>query len=221
MSGPAHDPRPIVVVGAGGHAREVLDIIDAINTAAEGAGRAPVWRCLGVVADGHVDADALDRRGVPVLGGIEELAGLDADHVIGIGDGAARRRIDERLRDLPGSAAVLVHPSVTLGADVELAPGVVLAAGARITTNVRLGRHTHGNVAAVVSHDARVGDHVTLSPGSMLNGNVTVGDGVLIGSGAVVTPGRTIGAGAIVGAGAVVVDDIPAGVTAVGVPARW
>ena len=73
----------------------------------------------------------------------------------------------------------------------------------------------------MISHDWVVDDYATLSPGVLVNGSVTIGDGAFLGTGAIVTPGHTIGADAVVGAGAVVVSDVPAGVTHVGVPARW
>jgi acetyltransferase-like isoleucine patch superfamily enzyme len=98
--------------------------------------------------------------------------------------------------------------------------GAVLAAGSRITTNVRAGRHVHLNVAATVAHDCRLDDYVSLSPGVHVSGNVTIGREVFLGTGAVVVPGCTIGAGAVVGAGAAVVSDVAAGETVVGVPAR-
>jgi sugar O-acyltransferase (sialic acid O-acetyltransferase NeuD family) len=206
-------PRPLVIVGAGGHGREALDVVEAINAAE------PRFEVLGFAADG-ADAELLARRGVPLLGPPVVLADLDADHVIGVGDGAVRRRLDEQLTGWGTEAAVLVHPLASIGSDVRLGPGVVVAAGARVTTNVTLGRHTHLNVNAVVSHDAVVGDHVTLSPGVLVNGNARLGDGAFLGTGAVVLPGRTVGAGAIVGAGGVVVDDVAPGATVVGVPAR-
>lgn len=216
--------RPLVVVGAGGHAREVLDIVDACNAAALADGGVAPWSCVGVVADGHADLDLLDRRGVALLGPVASasaVVGERGSFVVGIGDGAVRRRLDEQLTAAGLRAAVLVHPSVTTGADVELAPGVVVAAGARLTTNVRLARHVHVNVGAVVSHDVRVGPYATLSPGVLLNGATVVGEAAFLGAGAIVTPGRRIGADAVIGAGAVVVRDVPAGVTAKGVPATW
>lgn len=206
--------RDLVIVGAGGHGREVLDIVEAINAIEVR------WAFMGFLDDGVPNHATLQRRTARLIGPLSVLAGLKTDYVVGIGEGAVRRKIDHLADDLGLAAAVLVHPSATLGADVVLAPGAVLAAGARVTTNVRLGRHTHLNVSSVVSHDCRLGDYVTLSPGSLVNGSVTLHDEVMLGTGAVVTPGRTIGRRTWVGAGAVVVDDLPEDCVARGVPAR-
>lgn len=206
--------RDLVIVGAGGHGREVLDVVEAVNAGCR------TWNVLGFLDDGEVDAGRLGRRGVGLLGPVAALADLDADYVVGIGGSEARAQVDELASRHGRQAAVLVHPLASTGSDVELAAGVVLAAGVRVTTNVRLGRHTHANVGSVVSHDCRVGDFVTISPGALVNGNVVLQEHVLLGAGSIVTPGRTIGRGTWVGAGAVVVDDLASAVVATGVPAR-
>jgi sugar O-acyltransferase (sialic acid O-acetyltransferase NeuD family) len=205
-------PQRLVIVGAGGHGRETLDIVRSLQ--AQGV---PL-EFLGFLDDAPGHPDRLDRIGAAVLG--DTGAPLDADvaYVLGIGDPLVRHRLDQRFGER--TAAVLVHPRATVGADVDLAPGVLVAAGSHVTTNVRLGRHTHLNVGAVVSHDCEIGAYVSLSPGVLVNGDVAIADGVFLGTGAVVLPGRTIGVGATVGAGAVVTHDVPPGVTVRGVPAR-
>ena len=214
--------QPLVIIGAGGHGREVLDVVEAVNAAA------PSFDVLGLVAD-HADVEVLARRGAVHLGSVDQLLDgalasvpRDAVVVVAVGDPAARRSLADRI----GSAGYafappLVHPAASTGTDVRLGDGAVLAAGVRVTTNVTIGAHVQLNVSAVVSHDCVVGDHATLSPGVLVNGSVAIGEGAFLGTGAIVTPGRSIGAWVMVGAGAVVVHDIPAGVTATGVPARW
>jgi sugar O-acyltransferase (sialic acid O-acetyltransferase NeuD family) len=204
----------LVIVGAGGHGRETLDVVEAMN--AEGDAR---WNFLGFLDDGEVRGERLDRRGASVIER-DDLDPASVTYVIGIGDSGVRRRVaDEMTRDafVP---ATLVHPRATVGGDVRLSEGVVLATGAVVTTNVTLGRHTQLNVGSCVSHDCEVGDFVTFSPGCFVNGECTVGDGVFFGTGAIVTPRTSIGAGARIGAGAVVLEDVPEGATVVGVPAR-
>jgi sugar O-acyltransferase (sialic acid O-acetyltransferase NeuD family) len=114
----------------------------------------------------------------------------------------------------------MIHPSAWVGLDVELAPGVIVCAGANVTTNVRLGRHTHLNLQATVGHDCRIGEYVTVAPMTAISGNVTLEDEVELGTGVSVIPGVTIGRGTLIGAGAVVTRDIAPGMVAVGVPAR-
>jgi sugar O-acyltransferase (sialic acid O-acetyltransferase NeuD family) len=215
----------LAIVGAGGHGREVLDVVEALNVVAERDGTDPV-AMLGFVAD-HADDALLARRGVAHLGTVDDLVAGHIDAlsepaalVLAIGDAATRHQLATRIAATPHRwSEPLVHPAASLGGDVELGQGTVVAAGARITTNVRIGQHVQVNVNAVVSHDCRVGDHATLSPGSLVNGSVTLGEGVFLGTGAVVTPGRRVGDWAVVGAGAVVLADVPDDVTVVGVPA--
>jgi sugar O-acyltransferase (sialic acid O-acetyltransferase NeuD family) len=219
-------PRRLVIVGAGGHGRETLDVVEAINAHAVAQGVVVPYEFVGFVAD-DADAEVLARRGASLLGSIEWLASAeaeDASYTIAIGSSDVRARVAaaiDALQPLAELAGPLVHPLASVGNDVELGNGVILAAGARVTTNVRVGAHSHLNVNAVVSHDCRVGSFVTCSPGVLVNGTCTLEDGVFLGTGAIVTPGRRIGSGAVIGAGAVVLGDVPAGVTAVGVPARW
>jgi sugar O-acyltransferase (sialic acid O-acetyltransferase NeuD family) len=203
----------LVIVGAGGHGRETLDVVEACNAVSS------TYDFVGFCAL-DADLDLVQRRGTKVLGDVEVLRDLDASYVIGIGTSETRRDIDAQIAGFGREAVTLAHPAASLGSDLRLASGVILAAGARVTTNVTLGRHTHVNVNAVVSHDCEVGDYVTLSPGVLVNGTVTLGEGVFLGTGAVVLPGRSIGPWAKIGAGAVVTEDVSAGQTVVGVPAR-
>lgn len=214
-------PTPLVIVGAGGHGRETFGIATAINERAVAAGRQPPWKLLGFVAD----TPDIDNRVVglnsSIVGATADMADIDAQYVLGIGDPATRCRLDTQLTKLGCVAATLVHPLAVVGLNNTLAPGVLIAAGAQVTTNVSLERHVHVNVGAVVSHDSTVGQHSSLSPGTLLNGSVSVGRRVMLGSAAVVTPGHSIGDDSVVGAGAVVVSDVPPAVTAKGIPARW
>ena len=204
----------LVIVGAGGHGRETLDIVEAINAVQ------PTWEFAGFVDDGATIADRLDRRDASLLGTTEILAHTDPHYVVGIGSPAVRAKLDEQLTAWGRIAATLIHPAATVASDNRIGDGVLLAAGARVTTNVTLGRHVHLNVNAVVSHDCVVGDYTTLSPSSLVNGDVQIGTGVFLGTGAIITPGITVGDHAVIGAGAVVVNDVPSGVTVKGVPAR-
>jgi sugar O-acyltransferase (sialic acid O-acetyltransferase NeuD family) len=205
---------PLVIIGTGGHGRETLDIVNAINA------RSATFDFVGFIDDRTHNEALVAARGARIIGPLSALRDLDARYVIGIGSAEVRHRIDRQLTEWRREAAVLVHPDATVGSCVSLGPGVVIAAGARLTTNIRLGRHAHVNVNASVSHDCRLADYVTISPGVTVSGNVTIGEGTLMGAGSTVIQNRVIGPWATVGAGAVVVRDLPGHVTAIGVPAR-
>ena len=205
--------QPLVVIGAGGHGREALEIVRAINAAT------PTFTVLGVLDDDASAESTLARIGIALLGPPELLADIDAMYVIGVGDSAARKRIADRVHDCDNQPATLVHPHASVGDDVELGPGTIINAGSRVTTYTSFGRHVHLNTNANIAHDSRLEDFVTISPGVSLAGTVHLHEGVTLFTNATVIPGRTIGAWTTVGAGAVVTRDLPPGVTAVGVPA--
>lgn len=209
---PTVDPGKIVIVGAGGFGRECLDIVEAIQR------NGTAIEFLGFLDDGGGDPELLRRRSTSCLGPTS-AAPAGARYVIAIGDGEARRRIDEQLTVQEHSAVVLVHPQATIGSDCRIGTGTILNAGARATTNITLGRHVQLHANSTVGHDAVIGDFVSVFPGATISGSVLLGSGVTIGTGANVLPGVRIGDGASVGAGAVVTRDVDPGATVVGVPA--
>lgn len=202
-------PEPIVIVGAGGHGRELFD-----------AATASGWEVVGFVDDGEVRLDRLERLGVPLLGGTDWLAAHPGRYAIGVGTSTIRRRLRDRLDGAGCRSATVRHPGAIVGPDVRLGDGVVLYDRCTITTNVTIGDHTHLNVGCAVQHDSTVGAFVQFSPGVFVNGDCEIGDDVFLGTGAIVTRGCSVGPGARVGAGAVVLADVAAGATVVGVPAR-
>ncbi len=207
--------KDLVVVGAGGHGRELLDAIAAIG------GGGPTTRVLGVVDDAPgANRDRLGRLGIPVLGPLSWLEDHPGPYALGIGSSVERRSIARRLEAAGCSPSTVVHPLASIGSDCRLADGVVVYERTVVTTNVTIGRHTHLNVACAVQHDSVVGEFVQFSPGVLVNGDCIIGDDVFLGSGAIITRGCTVGDGARVGAGAVVLHDVAAGATALGVPAR-
>ena len=208
----------LVIVGAGGFGREVLDVVDAMNAGGAGIG------FVGYVDDADASVPLLERRAARYLGAVERLTDgstvdPDAGFVIGIGAGDVRRRLDGILTNAGRRPLVLIHPMATVGGDCRIGDGCILTAGVRVTTNITLGRHTQLHVNSTIGHDSVLDDFVSVYPGATVSGNVHLGAGVTIGTGANVLPGVAVGAGAFVGAGAVVTRDVDPGVTVAGVPA--
>jgi sugar O-acyltransferase (sialic acid O-acetyltransferase NeuD family) len=208
---------PIVVVGCGGHGREIFGIISAVNAAA-----GDPWKVAGFLDDAPAPSNLriLDRLGITWLGPGDLLGQLDAYYVIGIGDPRVRAAVAATLEVFGRPAARLIHPAATVGLGNDVGDGVVLFAGARITTNVTLGRHVHLNQNATVGHDSVLADVVQVNPLAAVSGDCRIGREVLIGTNSSVLQGRSVGDGSTVGAGACVVRDVGAGRIVKGVPAR-
>lgn len=115
----------------------------------------------------------------------------------------------------------LIHPDVYIDQSVQTGKGLIVCAGVKITVDVALGDFVIINLNATIGHDVKVGAFSSIMPSVNISGNVTIGEGVFIGSGATILQGLSVGDGAVIGAGAVVTKDIPGGVVAKGVPARW
>lgn len=218
--GPARD---LVIVGAGGHGREVFELVVAVNAAGPG----PAWNLLGFLDDAVPDGESearLSGLGARVLGGVDTVGDCGSDQlvaVVAVGDAMLRSRLSAQVRAAGVALApALVHPTASVGRDVRLGDGSVVAAGSIITTNVEVGEGVQVNVGCSLSHDVILRDHVTLSPGCRLTGGVEVGERSFFGVGAVVGPRVRVGPDARVGAGAVVLHDVAAATTVHGVPAR-
>jgi sugar O-acyltransferase (sialic acid O-acetyltransferase NeuD family) len=149
------------------------------------------------------------------------IAGRKIEAVVGSGFPEIRKRMMGVVRNAGIPSPVLVHPAAVVERhDVDLAEGVVICAGAVLSTDVAIGGFTLVNWHATIGHDVSVGECSVINPAANVGGNVRIGNGVLIGVGAQILQGLSIGDGAVVGAGAVVTRDVSPGSIVVGVPAR-
>jgi len=199
--------RAWVLLGAGGHARSVADVIARAGgtvLAVTGAPDGPRWS-------------------VPVIAGDDEAlaraAAEDAAIALGVGGNRVRSSIWELVAAAGAQAPPVVARTATVAADATVGEGTVVLEHAHVGPASVLGNGVIVNTAAVVEHDCRLGDTVHVAPGAVVLGGATLGAGALVGSGARILPGVSVGPGAVVGAGAVVREDVPGGQTVVGVPA--
>ena len=202
----------LLIWGAGGHAKVVLDI-------ARATGR---YEDIALLDDAR--SAGSDFCGYPVVGGAEALPSVLAEGfgavVIAIGDNATRARCYLRALELGFSAPALVHPSSVLSPSAEVGPGSVVMPLSVLNAYARVAANVIINTGAIIEHDCEVGNHAHISPRALLAGGCKVREYAHVGAGAIVLPGITVGARAVVGAGAVVVDDVSEDATVVGVPAR-
>ncbi|MFD5512435.1 NeuD/PglB/VioB family sugar acetyltransferase [Streptomyces sp. NPDC127051] len=215
----------LLIVGAGGFARETAQAVRDTAAADRERGRAPRWRLAG-----HLDDDpalhGLDVDGVPVLGGSELLHQRRyqaARVVVCVGsprDYAVRARVVRRLALAESRYATVVHPTAAVSASSALGPGSVLLAHCVLTAAVRVGAHVAVMPHVVLTHDDTVGDFSTLASGVRLGGGVRLGRGAYVGAGALVRENTTVGAWSLTGMGSTVLADVPPGEVWAGSPAR-
>ncbi len=176
---------------------------------------------LGFLDDGSATWRG-SRLGLPVLVAIEDYQCFAPDGLaMGIGSNAARRQTVTRLSGAELLWCNAIHPWAIVSPFALLGKGIVVAARSVVNPDEVIGDYAILNTGATVDHDCVIGDYAHIAPGAHLSGGVRVGEGTLIGIGAAIAPGCSIGEWSVVGAGAVVVQDVPARVTAKGVPARW
>jgi sugar O-acyltransferase (sialic acid O-acetyltransferase NeuD family) len=214
MSGPG---RPLLLVGAGGFARETLELVQAINRVA------PTWDVVGLLDD---DPGMHGRR----IHGVEVIGPSAAVHdhpdalvtacVASPDDPLRRLALVSRLDLPPERYATLVHPAAVVPTSASIGHGTVLHATTVLTADIELGAHVAAMPAVVLTHDDVIGDGVTFGAGARVAGAVTIERGAYVGSGALLREGLTVGAGAVVGMGAVLTKPVPAGEVWAGVPAR-
>ncbi len=198
-------PRPprLVILGAGGLARGVADVVQAVNH----MGR--TYELLGFLAPVPTPPQ-IARRRLLVLGDDRLLGSLgEVVYATAVADPRVKRDL-----------ATLVHPAASVSSYSELSEGVVLAAGVRVAGDVHVGTHVHLNFNSTLGHDVRIDPFSTVHPQASIGGRAHLAPGVLVGAGAAVLPGILVGEGASIGAGAVVVADVAPHTTVAGVPAR-
>ena len=203
----------LIIFGCGGQGREIASMTSAAGI-----------RILGIVDDSPNDLNLgrLRAQGHAYLGNSDSVSGIHAgaSYLVGIANGAVRQRVATVAERQGLRPFTFLHPSATIGPDCEIEPGSVVWPGARLTTNISVGRHVHINQNVTIGHDTKLEDFATVNPAAAISGDCHVGRRALVGAASVVLQGRLVGEDSTVGAGACVIGDVSAATTVVGIPAR-
>jgi sugar O-acyltransferase (sialic acid O-acetyltransferase NeuD family) len=206
---------PIVVFGASGHAKVVIDIVERLGG----------YRIVGLVDSGK--PEGLEWFGYPIVGSEADLPELRNRYgfqagIVAIGDNWTRHLVVNGIaKVLPDFTFIrAIHPSSLLGRGVRIGFGTVIMAGVTINSDTAIGDFCIVNTGASLDHDNELDDYVSVAPRVVTGGNVRVGRFAALSIGAAIIHGRTIGPHAVVGAGATVVEDVPGYSVAWGSPAR-
>ena len=194
----------LMVFGAGGHAKVVVDCIEA-------QGKYMTSEILD-------DEEVLQFIGNYKVNLRNKNSNYDSfNAIVAIGNPIHREQVVNQLKS---NFIMTIHPSAIVSKHAQLGEGCQVFAAAVINAGAIIGNHSIINTGAIVEHDCELGDYVHIAPNATLGGNVKVGTKAHIGIGATIIQNITIGKNAIIGAGAVVLDDIPDNCTAVGIPAK-
>lgn len=182
----------ILLIGAGGHARNILELLAAAEHA----------------VIGYVDPNACSWIDRPHWQYESEADSLPEDVGVALGIGGVKpeelKRRDEllqRFRDRGRAAPVLIHPLAIVSKSAVIGEGAQIMAGAVLQANCRIGQSAIVNTGAIVEHDAAIADGVHVAPGSIALGAANVGAYSMIGAGAVILPGATVPESTLVKAG--------------------
>lgn len=201
----------VVVIGAGGHAKVVIDLL-------RGSG-------FHVVGCADPKPSSAEVNGVPVLGGEKEVLPLLRSQgvrfaFVALGDNRLRSRVADEVAGYGFEFVNAIGRSAVISQSARLGRGCALMEGAVVNADTIVGDFAIINTNASVDHDCVIGAASHVAPGAVLAGGVNVGQRTFMGAGCRAIPGVSICADSVVGAGAVVVDDIEQAGTWVGVPAR-
>ena len=197
----------LVLIGAGGHAKVVIDAA----------------QCAGVDVAYVLDQDA-SKHGQLVLDIPIQLYTCELDlaqrYLVAIGSNVIRQKFFMELTGMDAKFSSVVHPNALVSQYAEIGIGSVVFANAVINPGAKVGTNVIINTGAVVEHDCHISDHVQVCPNATLAGTVSIGEATFIATGAVVIPNISIGKNSYIAAGAVVAKDVPDNVLVAGCPAR-
>ncbi|KQR91851.1 hexapeptide transferase [Chryseobacterium sp. Leaf180] len=205
----------MIIVGAKGFAKEVLEILHQ-NGQLEN---------LAFYDDVTLDCPNFLFNTFPILKSeqkaVHHFEKFDNTFIIGLGGSILRKKMYDRFTRLGGTMISAVSKFSDVGSyDVAIGSGSAILSGAIVSNSVTIGKATIVYYNSIITHDVTVGDFVEISPGAKLLGRCTIGDFSTVGTNAVIFPDVKIGTNVIVGAGAVVNKDLPDNCVAVGVPAK-
>ncbi|MDP6475585.1 MAG: carbonic anhydrase [Alphaproteobacteria bacterium] len=177
----------ILLVGAGGHAKAIVEALGDHALTAYVDGVAASWLAARRIGDDETALKSVDP----------------ANFVLGMG-GVTRKMLERRFllfeRYLASGRAAppIRHPAAHVSPSAQIEEGAIILAGAVVQPGAVIGPAAIVNTGAIVEHDSHLGAGSHLAPRAVLLGGVTVGRCAMIGAAAVVLPRCEIGDGDLV-----------------------
>ncbi|MFA3904801.1 acetyltransferase [Fusobacterium nucleatum] len=209
--------KKIIIIGSGGHAKVVADIILAREKELN-----EDLKIIGFLDDNFKNLKYDNIFNIPILGELNNIDNFsnneDYFFIIAIGSNEVRKKISRKYKELNYYTAI--HPRSVISREVTIGSGTVVMANVVINSNSTIGKHCILNTSSVVEHDNKLGDYVHISPNATLCGGVNIENNSWIGAGSVVRQQIHIGKDVVVGANSIVVENIEDSCIVVGNPAK-
>ena len=201
----------MIIIGAGGHCRSVID-----------AARESGLDIIGII-DIRYKNQKENILNCPVIGDfgrITEFAPAEVSAVIAIGDCFERETYYKRIRAQNFNVARIIHPSAVMSKETTVGDGVFISAGVIVNCGTRIGDNSIVNTGAIIEHEVTIGRHSHVGPGVKIGGRSTIGSCTFVGIGSTVLNNLTIGDRVVIGGGTVVISDIGSNGKIAGVPGK-
>ncbi|MDJ0646044.1 MAG: acetyltransferase [Flavobacteriaceae bacterium] len=203
----------LVIIGAGGLAREVYDLALVCY------GNDPNFKIKGFLSDGPSNIQKLGYPGV--LGNVAEYDVMAEDvFICAIGNVRDRKKTVEIIKGKNGEFINLIHPSAIISPSANIGIGVCIKAFCVISNDVSIDNYTYLQSSVIMGHDVKIGKYCQINSFSFFAGHVTIADLVSVNAGARIVQNVKVEAEAIVGMGSVVLNRVRKGTTVFGVPAK-
>ncbi|CAH8286173.1 sugar O-acyltransferase (sialic acid O-acetyltransferase NeuD family) [Mariniflexile fucanivorans] len=205
----------IVIIGASGHAKVIIDIIERLNTC----------HIVGLI-------DSFKPKGTKmfnytIIGKESDLLTLTKEYdfnlgIIAIGDNWIRKTLHNRIHTICPEFDFIsvIHPNAVIGKNVKIGKGSTIMAGAIVNSDAKIGKFCIVNTKASLGHDSSINDYTSLAPNTTIGGNVKIGTCSAICLSASVIQDLTIGKHTIVGAAALVIKNVGDFKMVYGIPAK-
>lgn len=204
----------MLVVGAKGYAKEVLELIkenDLLDN---------------LVFYDDVNSDIGDKvfDTFPILKSYEDakeyFMNIDNRFIIGIGNPIYRKMIYEKFVTIGGIPQSIIAKSAIIGSfDNQIDEATNIMQKVVITNSVSIGKGIIINQLSSIGHDVVISDFVEICPNVSISGNCFIGENTFIGTSSTILPKIKIGKNVIVAAGSVVTKDVPDNCMVAGIPA--